>query len=355
MADSEQEKTEEPTQQRREDFRKRGQVAQTKELASVFALLFSLVGIWMMGRFFLEQLLDIFNSSFGDFLVGVSRKGDWTVAAQFAVKKAAYIVAPIGGILWVASLASSVLQVGFLVNEEALQFKLNKINPIEGFKRLFSLRSVVEGLKAILKLIVVASIAYFIVRSEVHVLPHLSSFSLDQVLAFIAKLFFKMMGGVAFFMGVLAGVDFLYQKWDLEQQMKMTKQEVKEEHKSREGDPLIKARIRRVQREMSQKRMMSEVPKADVVVTNPTHIAVALKYSDNMVAPMIVAMGADLVAQKIKEIAKEHKVPIVENKPLARTMYKTLKIGQAIPKELYAAVAEVLSYIYSLKHKKKKR
>jgi flagellar biosynthetic protein FlhB len=151
----------------------------------------------------------------------------------------------------------------------------------------------------------------------------------------------------------LAGIDYFYQRWDLEKEMRMTKQEVKEEHKSREGDPMIKARIKRIQREVASRRMMEEVPKADVIVTNPTHIAVALKYDETMISPTIIAMGADLVAEKIKALAKEHGIPCVENVPLARAMFKTLKIGSAIPRELYTAVAEVLSYVYKLKRKKK--
>jgi flagellar biosynthetic protein FlhB len=151
---------------------------------------------------------------------------------------------------------------------------------------------------------------------------------------------------------VLSAADYFYQRWDLEKEMKMTKQEIKEEIKSREGDPMIRARIKRIQREMASKRMMEDVPKADVIVTNPTHIAVALKYDDTMVAPTVIAKGADLIAEKIREMAREFNIPIIENKPLARSMFKTLKIGQTIPKELYTAVAEVLSYVYKLRRKK---
>jgi len=170
-------------------------------------------------------------------------------------------------------------------------------------------------------------------------------------MAFLGLVITRLLTGVGFFMLALAGADYFYQRWDLEKEMRMTKQEVKEEIKSREGDPMVKARIKRVQREAASRRMMEEVPKADVIVTNPTHIAVALKYSQNMVAPTVVAKGADLVAEKIRELARLHNVPIVENKPLARTMFKTLKIGQQIPRELYTAVAEVLSYVFRLKRK----
>ena len=349
------EKTEEPTQQRREDFRKRGQVAQTKELGSVLALVSSLAAIWFLSRFFLIQITDVFNMSFGSFLVQAARENDWLAAFRYSIEKVFLIVGPIGIILWLVSFASSVVQVGFLVNEEAIQFKVDKLNPIEGFKRVFSLRSLVEGIKAVFKMSIVVTIAIVVVKSEIVTLPKLVTYNVDQIFKFLGGVTFKLVAGVSFFMGVLAGLDFLFQKWDLEQKMKMTKQEVKEEMKSREGDPLIKARIRRVQREMAQRRMMDDVPKADVVITNPTHIAVALKYSEKMVAPTIVAMGAGLIAERIKTLARENKVPIVENKPLARTMFKTLKIGQGIPKELYTAVAEVLSYVYKLKNKLKRR
>ncbi|MCB0389747.1 MAG: flagellar biosynthesis protein FlhB [Bdellovibrionales bacterium] len=352
MAESDQgEKTEEPTQQRREDFRKRGQVAQTKELASVLMIFTALFTIWFLGQFFLKNVNEVFAMSFGNF---VALK-DESIAASFsfALKKTFLIVAPVAMIVWVVSFASSVLQVGFLTNEEALKFEINKINPINGLKRIFSMKSLVEGIKAVFKLIIVGAISYAVLEAEIFTIPKLVSYSVGQLFIYLGEVTLKLFGGVGFFMAVLAGIDYLFQKWDLEQQMKMTKQELKEELKSREGDPLIKARIRRTQRELAQRRMMDNVPKADVIITNPTHIAVALQYSDQMIAPTVIAKGADRIAEKIKEIARNNRIPIIENKPLARTMFKTLDIGQIIPKELYTAVAEVLSYIYRLRKKRK--
>ena len=183
-------------------------------------------------------------------------------------------------------------------------------------------------------------------------LPKLVTYDVPELMTYIAELVFKLVGGVGTFMIALAAFDFFFQKYDLEQKMRMTKQEVKEEHKSREGDPLIRARIRKLQREMATRRMMDDVKKADVIITNPTHIAVAVQYSANLVAPKIIAKGADIVAERIKKVAKELNIPIVENKPLARTIYKTIEIGQTIPRELYNAVAEVLSYVYRLKGKR---
>ncbi|MCB0407222.1 MAG: flagellar biosynthesis protein FlhB [Bdellovibrionales bacterium] len=354
MAESnEQEKTEEPTQQRREDFRKRGQVAQTKEFASALFLFSFLLLMWFAGRFFLKQAEDVFTMSFTDYLVRAVREGDWIVAAHFAISKIFLITGPIFGFLWLISFASGALQVGFLYNEEALQFKPERLDPMEGFKRIFSLRSVVEGIKAVAKVLAVGLIAYLILKDEIAVIPHLVTYSVGQLITYVGSVVFKLIGTVGFFVLVISGLDFLYQRYDLEQKMMMSRQEVREELKSREGDPLIKQRIKRVQRELANRRMMDAVPKADVIVTNPTHISVALKYDDTMIAPTIVAMGADHLAFKIREVAKEHGIPLVENKPLARTIYKTLKIGQMIPRELYTAVAEVLSYVYKLRRKSK--
>ena len=353
MAESDQgEKTEDATQQRRDDFRKRGQVAQTKELASVLLMFAAVLSIWMLGQFFLVQIYEIFQMSLGTFLVSAARGGSWIHAMGFAVEKTFLIVGPLMGIMWLVAFVSNVVQVGFLVNEEALSFKLDRIDPTQGFKRIFSMKSLVEGAKALFKLLLVGFVVFLIMKSEAVKLPYLASYTIAQIMEFMGTVFMKLFAGVGGFMLVLAGFDYLFQRWDLEQKMKMTKQEVKEEFKSREGDPLIKSRIRRVQREMATKRMMEDVPKADVIVTNPTHIAVALKYSQQMVAPTVVAKGAGAVADKIREVAKENRVPIVENKPLARAMFKTIKIGQMIPRELYTAVAEVLSYIYKLKRKR---
>ncbi len=349
MAEKDQgEKTEEATPQRREDFRKRGQVAQTRELASVLALFSIMLLMWLLGRFFLAQLHEVFNRSLGTYLVQAARQEDWIVAARFALTQTFLLVAPIFGFLWLMALASGLVQVGFLHNEEALKFKPERLNPVQGLKRIFSLRSLVEGLKAIFKVVIVSGIVYLIIRAEFLTVPHLSNYSMEQIFLYLGEMILKLLGGVGFFMAALAGVDYLFQRWEMEKQMRMSKQELKEELKSREGDPMVKARIRRIQKELSNKRMMADVPKADVIVTNPTHIAVAIKYDGTMVAPRILAKGAGVVAAKIRELAKSHNIPIVENKPLARTIYKTLKVGQTIPRELYAAVAEVLSYVYKL-------
>ena len=353
MADQDQEKTEEATQQRRDDFRKRGQVAHTRELGSVLVLLSSALIFWVLGRFFLTQLSEIITQSIGPFLIEAARNGDYVPATVFVIKKALLILTPLVGMLMIMGIGSSVVQTGLLNNEEAFEIDLERINPVSGMQRIFSLRALAEGIKAIFKLILVGAVVTVLVKEQIVKVPGLVSLSINQLVVFAGDITMRLLGGVGVFMGVLAAADYFFQRWQLEKQMRMTKQEVKEEHKSREGDPMIKARIRRIQREMANKRMMNDVPKADVVITNPTHIACAIQYDPkSMAAPRLIAKGAGAIAEKIKEIARNNNVPVMENKPLARTIFKTLKIGQTIPRELFTAVAQVLSYVYKLKRRK---
>ncbi len=348
------EKTEEPTQQRKLDFRKKGQVAQTKELSSVLALFGGSLALWFLGSFFLEQLTEVFEFCFAGHLVESVRSGNMFPAFKFAAYKGLYLLFPILLMSGVLAILSSISQVGFVKNEEALKPSLKKINPANGLQRIFGLRGLMEGIKALAKVILILTVIVLIMKSEVMFIPQLVRFSLEQIIAYMGSLAFKLLMSAALFLLLVAGLDFFYQRWELDKKMKMSKQEVKEEHKSLEGDPLIKSRIRRIQREMASKRMMDAIPKADVIITNPTHIAVAIQYDmKSMIAPQVIAKGADLLAEKIKKKAQEHHIPILENKPLARVLYKTIKIGQTIPRELYTAVAEVLSYVFKLKKKKK--
>lgn len=354
MADEQSgEKTEEATQTRREDFRKRGQVAQSKDFASALFVLFGVGLIVGLGPYFFDQIRDIFQHSMGPDLVQAIRQGDLLPAAVFAGQKLAMLLLPVAGLTLLIGIGSSVLQVGFLNVEDAFVPKWEKIDPVAGLKRMFSLRNFFEGFKAFLKIIVISAVVYATMRSQIFKIPWLVQKDLSQTMVYLGEATIRVLFAVGISLLVLAAIDYFYQRWDLEKQMMMTKQEVKEEHKSREGDPMVKARIRRIQKEMASRRMMEKVPTADVIVTNPTHIAVALKYSDNLPAPQLIAKGGDLIAEKIKEIAKQHSIPIVENKPLARTIFKTMKLGQVIPRELFVAVAEVLSFVYKLRKKRK--
>jgi flagellar biosynthesis protein FlhB len=355
MAESDQgEKTEQATDARREEFRKRGQVAHSRELSSALFFLAASGSIYMISRYSASHIVDVFNYAFGLDMVKSVREGNFLEAGRMAAVKASFVLLPILVGAAVVGALSSIVQIGFLSVEDALTPKFEKIDPIAGFKRIFSLRALFEGFKSILKILFIGLIVYLMLKSEVDKIPYLVGYSLEGMLEYLGFLSVKLFFVIGMTMAGLAGIDFLYQRWDLEKQMMMTKQEVKEEHKQREGDPMIKARIRRIQREMSNRRMMEEIPKADVVITNPTHIAVVLKYTENLPAPQLIAKGADYMAEKIKALARENNVPIVENKPLARTIYKTMKLKQVIPKELFVAVAEVLSYVYRLKRKVRK-
>lgn len=352
MADTEnEERTEDPTETRREDFRKRGQVAQTRELSSVMVLLGSTLLFWLLGNLFLQELFELFQGAWGHHFLTAARYGDWREAGIWAVKKGVILSGPFFAMSLVLGAGSTLIQTGLLQNEDALTPQWERLNPVEGFKRIFTMRSLVEALKSILKIIVISILIYFLVRSEIEVLPQLSAMEPRSIFLFVGQLVWKSLAVVGAFMTAIAAMDYFFQWWDLEKQMRMTKQEIKEELKSREGDPLIKSRIRRLQKDISRRKMMEKVPKADVVITNPTHIAVAIKYDATMVAPQLVAKGAGVLAERIKALAKENGVPIVENKPVARAIYKTMKLGQTIPRELFTAVAKVLSYVYRLKRK----
>ena len=250
----------------------------------------------------------------------------------------------------IVGFVANVMQVGFQINTEAMALKFTKMNPISGMKRFVSLKSLVELGKSIIKILFIGSIAYLLVKSDMQEFPALIHQEVGQILVFIARVSLKVCFFVCLAMIVLAVLDFIYQRWQHEQDLKMTKQEVKDEHKQTYGDPKVKARIRSVQMEMARRRMMEAVPEADVVITNPTHLAIALKFdAREMVAPRVLAKGSGHIAQRIREIAVDHQIPIVEEKPLAQALFKMVEIGDYIPAELYRAVAEVLAYVYRLK------
>lgn len=348
------EKTEDATDARREEFRKQGQIAHSKELATAFLLLAVAGIVSLFGKFYHVQIEELFQSTYGDNLVNEIRTGNFSEMVQLAGRKLVILVFPI--IIFGALIGSisSIVQVGFMSVEDALTPKFERLNPVEGLGRIFSFRGLIEGLKSLFKVLLIGIVIYLTLKKEVIQWPYLQTYSVSQLAVYIGSMITKLLFGIGMVMLVLAAADYFYQRWDLEKKMMMSKQEVKEETKQREGDPMIKSRIRRIQREVANRRMMEKVPKADVVITNPTHIAVVLKYGENLPAPQLVAKGADLIAEKIKEIARENNIPIVENKPLARTIFKTMKLGQVIPRELFVAVAEVLSYVYKLRRKVKR-
>jgi len=346
-----QEKTEEPTPRRREEARKRGQVAKSREVAAVAVLSGSLLSLVMGGSYMLGQLFSLWRVFLGFPERGLDQRSAQGLL-ELAVKLGLKALLPLWAILLPVAFLSFYLQTGGLAAWETLVPKAERIDPIKGFKRLFSLPSLVELLKSVLKLLLISYVAYLVVDSEkerVLLLARAEVPELGRVLFVLARnLFFKTLLALA----VLAILDFLFQRWETERQLRMTKEELKEELKQTEGDPWVKSKIRQIQRAMAQKRMMAEVPKADVVITNPVHYAVALKYElKEMPAPQVLAKGKGHLAQRIKEIAEEAGVPVVENPPLAQALYRDVEVGGFIPQELYQAVAEVLAYVYRLKGK----
>lgn len=355
MAEGQDDKTEQATEARRQEFRKRGQVAMTRELGTALIFLASAGLLYAMSRFFFTNIAEVFNVSFGLSMLKFVKAGEYSDLLWFAGEKTALLVAPIMFAALVIGVASSLMQTGILQVEDALSFNLGRLNPMSAMGRIFSMKGVGELVKSVLKMIVVMWTMYLLLKSEIHQIPVLSSYSIPEQFAYLGRVIFKLLMGTGVFMLVIAVADYFFQRWQLEKEMMMSKQEIKEEHKSHEGDPMIKARIRKIQREVSQRKMMQNIPKADVIITNPTHIAVALRYSDKLPAPQLIGKGADFMAEKIKELARQHNIPVIENKPLARTIFKTMKVGQVIPRELFVAVAEVLSYVFRLKRKRKAR
>jgi len=346
------ERTEPATAKKREESREKGVVAKSMDMNSAAVLLFGFSALLIFGATMSGTLSQMFRHVFAN-------ASFFTLTAESvhqyffrAVMFLAMMLLPILAAFFVIGVAVNIAQVGIHFSAEAIRPKFDKLNPLSGVKRIFaSTSSFVELLKGLLKSAIIGIIAYSVVDDIIAESIMLVDSDVKNIAVFMVSSTTKVIFEVGIVFGVISAFDFFYQKFEYEKNLRMTKQEVKEEFKMTEGDPLIKGRIKTIQRQIAYKRMMTDVPKADVVVTNPTHFAVALKYETNkMSAPKVVAKGADLIAQKIKEIAKNAGVPIVEDKPLAQALYKSVDIGEQIPEKLFHAVAQILAYIYKLKN-----
>ncbi|MCP4579116.1 MAG: flagellar biosynthesis protein FlhB [Deltaproteobacteria bacterium] len=347
---NDQEKTEKPTAKKLAKSREKGQVPKSPEVSSAFIILCATTVLLAAGPWMFSSLMELMQGVFQN-LGTLNLQGDSvrTFLGEIFVRFL-IIMAPIMISVVVVGIAANVVQVGFLFTMEPLTPKLSKFNPITGMKKFVSLRSLTELIKSVLKILYIGTIAWLVLRGELDSLPSLIHMSVGQIMGFIGVTCLKVMFYVALAMMVLAVIDFTYQRWQHNKDLMMTKQEIKDEQKQSEGDPKVKSRIRQVQREMAARRMMTAIPDADVVITNPTHLAIAIKYdSKEMFAPQIVAKGAGLVAERIKAIAGENDVPVVENKPLAQALFKNTEVDDFVPAELFRAVAEVLAYVYRLK------
>ncbi len=349
MADTDQERTEQATAKRRKEFREKGQVAQSKEVQTA-ALLSATLLLWY---FYAPPFWRRLSAWLAE-MWRLSAAVDVTPAAVVALlgqlgMRAALLLAPLLLLVLLVGFFSSFLQIGWLFTFKPLQPDFAKLNPVAGATRFVSKRSLVEVVKSLAKVLLVGTVAYKVVSSEFDRALTLVDMEVFETVRFLGQVALRVLlksCGILILLGLL---DFLFVRWEMEQKMKMTKQEQKEEHKESEGDPHIKSRIRSLQYQMARRRMMAEVPKADVVITNPTHYSVALLYDrSRMEAPQVVAKGADHLAMRIREIARENGVPLVENRPVARALYK-VELGKPVPEDLFKAVAEILAYVYGLR------
>jgi flagellar biosynthesis protein FlhB len=344
------ERTEKATPRKREKALETGQVALSQEVNSALVLVagFSLLfaGTASMGRILNDNARYLLGEAHLFRLDSPFALSEFAAANVMVLVRA---VAPVAGGIMVVGLLANLMQVGWHVNLTALSFRLDNINPLNGIKNMFSRKMSFELVKSLVKILLIGAVAWWTVSSLGGELLGISLLPLTGAAAMGWHTLAKLVYRLAALMAALAVVDWSFQKWQHEESLKMTRQEVIEENKDIEGDPQIKARMRAIQFEAVRKRMLAEVPRADVVVTNPTHFAVALKYKDGEAAPRVVAKGQDHLAQTIRRIARENRVPVIENKPLARALHKLVKVGAYIPDDLYQAVAEVLAYVYRLK------
>jgi len=347
-----QEKTEDATPKKLEDARARGEVPQSKEFANFVVFLGFSLTLYFGGNFILRQITLLFENVLGmrEGLMTSEREYWGFLSEQISV--ILWIIGPIFASVFIFGIFSYLGQFGFLFSTEKIQPKFEKINPMKGIKRIFSRDTAVEFVKSSAKVIILTFIFYIIFKSDIDRLMSSGTDELPSIFVYFIGLIIKMSFAVLVFLAVLGVLDLGYQRWSYYERLKMSFQEVKDEMKQREGDPHIKARIRQIQRELTRARMMKDVPKADVVVANPTHVAVALKYRrGQMGAPMVIAKGAGHIALKIKELAAMNGVPVLEKRELARYLYRNIEIGHYVPESLYTAVAEILAYVYRMKKK----
>lgn len=352
------EKTEEPTSKKLSDTRKEGNVAKSKELVNAISLIgiFVLLKVWV-GKFG-TSLMGLFHAVYRTIPTFANVYADELTIDNIVnlmidvALEAAILLIPIFAIGFLIAFLGDFFQFKWQVTTKPLMPKLDKINPLKGFKRIFSMQSVVNLLKSLALIIIISYLVYQTIISKISYLYNFYEIPLMEAIGVIGNIVIDLgikIGAVYLVVGI---ADFAYQKIKFKKDMMMTKQEVKDEYKNAEGDPQIKGKIRQRMMQASRQRMMQELPKADVVITNPTHYAVALQYDLSIAkAPRVIAKGEDFLAQRIKEVAREHQIELVENKPLARALYANVEIGEEIPEELYQAVAEVLAYVYNIKNK----
>ncbi|MBP6407209.1 MAG: flagellar biosynthesis protein FlhB [Fusobacteriaceae bacterium] len=339
------EKTEAATPKRRSEARKKGQVAKSQDLPQVITLLAGIIIINIFSSYF----YDIMTVEFEKFFSELHNSVMTMELLQEKIIQALYlffmIVTPILSVVLIGGVLSNYLQVGFLFTWDPIKFDIQKLDPIKGLKNIVSMKKLVELIKNLLKIAVISFYAYFVIKDNIIGFMELQYQPPLEGIEFISKTAYNAIVKIAIGLVVIAIIDYIYQRIEYEKSLKMTKQEIKEEYKQTEGDPQIKNRIKQMQRELLKKKMIENIPKATVVITNPTHISIALRYERGMGAPEVVGKGIDYMALRIREIAKEYSIPTMENIPLARAMYPAVEIGDEIPEEFYQVVAEILAVV----------
>lgn len=346
------EKTEAATPKKKEKAREDGQVLKSTEIITAVMLVGMFSMLKFLGPYIAERLILIIRDAFSMFdfeeINGVIANDIYS----YFLYQAIWIILPIVGTAFVIGFVANVIQVGWKPTGKPLQPKLNRLSPIQGFKRMFSLKTIIELVKSVLKIAIILIIVYLTLRDYETLIYAFYDVQVFEAYAMISNIVLDIGIRIGMYFIIVAAIDFAYQKYKHEKDLKMSKQEVKEERKLSDGNPEIKSRIRQKMREAAMRRMMQDLPKADVVITNPTHFAIAISYDEfGGGAPTVLAKGADLMAARIREKCKEYEIEIVENKPLARTLYYTTEIGDEIPPDLYQSVAEVLAFVYNLKNR----
>lgn len=350
MASGDQEKTEKASPKRREEARKKGRVPKSREIHSAALILGGVLGFSLTGPMVMSQMRKVMVQTWSGFSSAPMTEASFYHLAMSHLSGTLRLLIPVMGMLGAIVVASSFGQHGWVWSTEALAPDWSRLNPLKGATKFFSLQAVAELIKTLIKFIAVGVLSYVVILQALPVISTAMQTEPSQMPAIAGKMVFKLAMTTGLLIAFLGAGDYLFQWWNLERSLRMTRQEMKEEMRQSEGDPMIRARVRSAQKEMARKRMMADVPKADVVLTNPTTLAVALVYQQGkMKAPKVVAKGAGLIAERIREIARQHGVPVIENKPLARALFKAVKIGDPIPSKLYRAVAEILAYVYRLR------
>ncbi len=347
------ERTEEATPRRREEARERGHVARSVDLSASVVLLGGLLLLYFLTPKLISDLSRLMGVLFENCTAAELSAEELPAYLRLGVSMLSRSLIPYVLALACIALSVNFLQTGFVFSAYPLRLDLEKLNPISGIRRMVSLRGGVRAVISIMKVVVLGAVAYVSFRSEIRRLPSLLEMEIWDVLRYGIRASFFMGARLALALLILGLLDYMYQRWQYEQDIRMTRQEVRDELKRMEGDPLMRERRRAVQRQLALQRMMHRVPEADVVITNPTRIAVAILYmAERMNAPRVVAKGAGHVAERIMGIAKRHRVPIVENRMVAQTLYRNVDVGREIPPEVYVAVAEILAYVYQLEQSK---